>query len=61
MDKQLLNALDNLSISLEEIVKALNNKNDSSSVSSVLSSSDFSNHLIEISKSIIIMIVLKLY
>ncbi len=28
MDKQLLNALDNLSISLEEIVKALNNKND---------------------------------
>jgi hypothetical protein len=54
MDKQLLDALDNLSFALDEIAKALNSKNgeSQSSVGSALQSGDFSNQMVEIGKGI---------
>ncbi len=52
MDKQLLDSLNNLSLSLTEISNSLNRVVDSKSVGSVLSDPNFSNQILEISNSI---------
>ena len=53
MDKQLLKALDNLSIGLEQLVEALNNKGESgSNTGAALQSGDFGKSLEQISVDI---------
>jgi hypothetical protein len=54
MDQQLLNALDNLSVALEQLATSLNSKNGEaqSPVATALQSGDFSNQMIEINKGI---------
>ena len=53
MDKQLLKALDNLSVGLEQLVEALNNKGESkSNTGAALQSGDFGKSLEQISVDI---------
>lgn len=52
MDKQLLDALDNLSIALEMLSDSLNKNNAKSGVANALQSGNFSDQLIEIDKSL---------
>jgi hypothetical protein len=52
MDKQLLEALDNLSVALELLSNSLNNNDGTSGVATALQFGNFSDQLIEINKSI---------
>ena len=53
MDKQLLNALDNLSVGLQALVEALNNKGSSETgVGGAMQSGDFGKSLEQISVEI---------